>query len=179
MSKQLGRPRIPLTPVHDISIGMEYYQRHQVPNATPAGCTHWDAGRHKQGYGMTHAIRHSDGKGIMVTTHRVAARLKYNRAITSDEWVVHTCSNMACMNPDHLEIGDRRLMTNIMTQNNRHRYGTAPRGPGLEAIVNQYSTQELQQILMMNQQQTARHLNISENRARYWRRAARLELARR
>jgi len=179
MNKNKGRPRVELTPIHDISINWDYYQRHQVPDANEQGCTHWNAGRHRQGYGMTHAVRHADGEAIMVTTHRVAARIKYDRPISSREWVVHTCSNMACMNPAHLEIGDRRTMNEIMIQNNRHRYGTAPRSPGLDEIVAPLSTAELQRQLGMSLQETSRDLDISENRAKYWRKAARQELAKR
>jgi len=175
----MGRPRIPLTPVYDISINWEYYQRHQVPDANDLGCTHWDAGQHKQGYGMTHAVRHSDNAAIMVTTHRVAARLKYERAISSREMVLHSCSNMACMNPDHLFIGDRYDMQTIMFRNKRHRHGVPPRKPTVEDIVATYATEELERIVHMRFTEVAKHLDITVNRAKYIKTASHRELVKR
>ena len=175
----MGRPRTPLTPVHDISINWDYYQRHQVPDANDQGCTHWDAGRHRQGYGMTHAVRHADGEAIMVTTHRVAARLKYDRAISSKEMVIHSCSNMACMNPSHLFIGTKSDMQTVMFKNKRHRHGVPAPKPKVAEIVATYTTPELEAIGHMHRLEIAEHYDISENRARYIKTAARVELARR
>jgi len=175
----MGRPRVSLTPVHDISINMDYYLRHQVHNATPAGCTHWDAGRHRQGYGMTSAVRHSDGESIMVTTHRVAARIKYDRAISSDEMVIHNCSNMACMNPDHLFIGTKYDMQTVMFRNQRHRHGVPAPKPKVAEIVAAYTDHELEAIGRMHRLEVAKHYDISENRARYIKTAAWREFARR
>jgi hypothetical protein len=118
----MGRHRLPRTRIHDIEINMAYFQRHQVPVVT--GCIEWNAGMHQQGYGMTGAWRVSDGSKIMTTTHRVAARIHFDRAIGSEEMVIHTCSNMKCCNPEHLVIGDRHDMHRIMAQNQRYR----PRG---------------------------------------------------
>ena len=175
----MGRPRVPLTPVHDISINMDYYLRHQVPDANEQGCTHWNAGRHRQGYGMTHAVRHTDNEAIMVTTHRVAARLKYDRPISSKEMVLHTCSNMACMNPDHLFIGDKYDMQTVMFRNKRHRHGVPAPKPKVAEIVATYTTPELEAIGRMHRLEVAKHYDISENRARYIKTAAWRELAKR
>lgn len=59
-------------------------------------------------------------EGIMTTTHRIAARKKLGRAIDSGEWIVHTCSNPRCVNPDHLEVGDRKRIHEIMRKNGRY-----------------------------------------------------------
>ena len=113
----MARPRQPRTRLHDIEILMDYFQRHQVPR--PSGCIEWDAGRHNQGYGMCGAWRVPDGTKIMTTTHRIAARIRYDRAISPQELVIHTCSNMACCNPDHLIIGDRTDISRVMRRNGR------------------------------------------------------------
>ena len=173
------RKTVVMTPVYDISINWEYYQRHQVPMATAAGCTHWDAGLHRQGYGFTSAVRHSDNKGIMTTTHRIAARIKYGRAIDSREMVIHTCSNMACMNPDHLIIGTRTDLEQIMRKNGRHRHGSPPAKPRCVDLVRAMSTAELQAMICMNRPQIAETYGDTLNRARYLKSAARTELVRR
>jgi len=116
----MGRHRLPRTQVHDIEINMEYFLRHQKLNPI-TGCIEWDAGRHKQGYGMMGAWRRADGQHIMTTTHRVAARLHFDRAIDSTEMVIHTCSNMSCCNPEHLKIGTRSDIHQVMSKNKRYR----------------------------------------------------------
>jgi hypothetical protein len=118
----MGRKSLPRTRIHDLEINWDYYQRHQVPDPD-TGCIAWDAGRHKQGYGMVGAWR-QDGTKIMTTTHRIAARIHWDRAIDSSELVIHKCSNMNCMNPEHLLIGDRYAIHQVMRANQRYR----PRG---------------------------------------------------
>ena len=122
----MGRNTVSKTRVHDIDIHMEYFLRHQVP-AADSDCIEWDAGMHRQGYGMCGAWRVVDGKKIMSTVHRIAARIHFDRAIDSSEMVIHTCSNMKCCNPEHLMIGDRYDIHRVMTKNKRHR----PRGKNI------------------------------------------------
>jgi hypothetical protein len=161
------------TQVYDLMIRWDYYQRHQVPNANAQGCTHWDAGKHKQGYGMVGAIRISDGEDIMVTTHRVAARIKYGRAIDSKEMVLHTCSNMACMNPDHLIIGDRNDMQDIMVQNRRHRHGVRIRVklPTPQAVAAGMSDHDLARVFLMPNEEIQKEFGMSRWRSMYLKRA--------
>jgi hypothetical protein len=97
---------------------MHYFYRHQTEDEN--GCMNWTAGKHRQGYGMMGAWR-LDGTKIMTTTHRIAARIAFDRAIDSSEYVIHTCSNMACCNPDHLIIGDRTDIHRVMRKNRRYR----------------------------------------------------------
>lgn len=118
----MGRKQNPRTRVHDLEINQDYFLRHQVYDPD-TGCIRWNAGMHRQGYGMVGAWRVSDGTKIMTTTHRVAARIAFDRALDPSEFVLHKCSNMNCMNPEHLEIGDRHDMQNIMRKNRRHRPG--------------------------------------------------------
>jgi hypothetical protein len=111
--------RKPRTDLYDLEILMDFYQRHQQVRAS--GCIEWTAGRHRQGYGMCGAWRKTDGVKIMTTVHRIAARLKFKRALDSSEMVIHTCSNMSCCNPDHLILGDRHDIHRIMAANHRYR----------------------------------------------------------
>jgi len=115
----VGRPRQNRTRLHDIDIHQHYFDLHQT--AGENGCINWTAGKHRQGYGMMGAWRVSDGQKIMTTTHRIAARIAFDRAIDSTEYVIHTCSNMACCNPDHLMIGDRKDIHSVMRKNRRYR----------------------------------------------------------
>lgn len=103
----MGRPKMPKDDLYDLWYHKDYYEKHSVPNRDN-DCVEWDAGMHNQGYGMCGAWRKTDGVKVMTVTHRIAARLKYQRAIDTYEFVLHTCGNPACVNPDHLEIGDSR-----------------------------------------------------------------------
>lgn len=119
----MGRTALPRTRIHDLEINEDYFYKHQVRDPV-TNCWEWTAGMHNQGYGMMGAWRVSDQQKIMTTTHRVAARIALDRAIDSSEFVIHTCSNMRCCNPDHLITGDRRDIHRIMRTNQRYR----PRG---------------------------------------------------
>jgi hypothetical protein len=115
-----GRPRTELrTRVFDIWTNLNYINRHQKPGQN--GCVEWTAGKHRQGYGMVGAWR-LDGTKIMTTVHRVLGRIKWGRTLREDEYVIHSCSNMGCVNPDHLMLGDRNTIHQVMKQNKRGKY---------------------------------------------------------
>lgn len=118
----MGRRALPRTRIHDLEINMDYWKRHLVP-VPGSDCVVWDAGMHRQGYGMVGAWR-EDGTKIMTTTHRVAARIALDRALDPKEFVVHTCDNPACCNGDHLRVGDRDVIHQVMREKQRYR----PRG---------------------------------------------------
>ena len=101
----MGRPRQKKDDLYDLWYHADYYNRHQRHNPD-TDCIEWTAGMHRQGYGMCGAWRKDDMSKIMTTTHRIAGRLKYGRALDTYEFVYHTCGNPACVNPDHLELGD-------------------------------------------------------------------------
>jgi hypothetical protein len=117
----MGRPAAPKTLVHDLWINEDYFLRHQETDPD-TGCIRWNGGMHRQGYGMCGAWRVSDGERIMTTTHRIAARIAFGTPLTSDQLVIHTCSNMNCMNPEHLQIGTNYDMHIVMKQNQRYRH---------------------------------------------------------
>lgn len=117
----MARPVTPKDPLYDLWYQESYYMRHQRPGAN--GCIDWHGGMHNQGYGMMGAWRVEDGTKIMTTTHRIAARRKFQRALDSSEYVIHTCSNPRCVNEDHLILGDRSKIHEIMHQNGRHYSG--------------------------------------------------------
>lgn len=92
------------------------------------GCINYTGPKHRQGYGFVGARDSQTLKRLMVTAHRVAMRIKLSRAIADTEFIIHTCSNPACVNPDHLILGDSKLRSQVMKHNGRA--PVQPRGPG-------------------------------------------------
>ena len=90
------------TQVHDLAVNLTKYYDLQQPQ--PTGCIEWTGCRHRQNYGFVSVLRHATGQRIMTVVHRIAMRIKLNRAIDSTEDVAHTCGNPLCCNPDHLEL---------------------------------------------------------------------------
>ena len=89
------------TRVSDIWINMTRYQERLRPMAS--GCVEYHGARHRQGYAMI-GVLNLEGVRKMTVAHRVAMRLKLNRALSSTEDVRHTCGNNLCCNPEHLYI---------------------------------------------------------------------------
>lgn len=101
---------------YDLYVNLDRYKSLLEENQT-TGCLEWRGPLHNQGYGFIGAIRKHDNKRLMVTTHRVAARLKLGRELRVGENVVHTCNNPKCCNPDHLMVGNLKLRDKMMKQN--------------------------------------------------------------
>jgi len=121
-----ARPLSAYTPIGDLLVNLDHYWRHQMP-PDERGCVAWSAGHHAQGYPMMGGFR--DGRRIMTLTHRITAMLKFGRALEPKEFVVHTCSNTNCLNPDHIILGDYYTRNAVMIANGRAPDRTGPRGP--------------------------------------------------
>lgn len=81
------------------SIDVRFHEKYVV-NAN--GCWIWNASFDSRGYGKI-AI----GKGKSDRAHRISWSL-HKAPLQSGECVLHKCDTPACVNPDHLFIGDRR-----------------------------------------------------------------------
>lgn len=154
------------TQVGDLLIKLEKYNNKLEPQAT--GCVYWQGPFHRQGYGMFSGIRISDGKRIMMTTHRLAMKLKLNRELDLKEFVVHTCGNPQCVNPDHLILGDARLRYKEMVKQGRA--GPRIRGKHTKDHKKQnrqyrYSDDEMLWIRYATKAEIAARYNVSEERA--------------
>jgi len=95
MSKFINR----YTPVHE-----RVLQRTKIPK-DKSKCWVWTGPVNNAGYGLIKGdTRLGDAK--MVTVHRAMARAKGLQIKWKE--VQHTCLNKACVNPDHLVIGNAK-----------------------------------------------------------------------
>lgn len=68
---------------------------------TPSGCWEWTRTLNNQGYGVTWL------NGRRTSAHRAAWVLAHG-PIPAGRWVLHSCDNPPCCNPDHLWLGTPR-----------------------------------------------------------------------
>lgn len=86
------------------------------------GCWLWLAKKNNKGYGM---FRNGGGDTGFVLAHRVS--FEYARgAIPKGKWVLHTCDNPGCVNPDHLFLGDNTANVQDMHRKGRGWGGIGP-----------------------------------------------------
>jgi hypothetical protein len=97
--------------VVDRLINLEHWQKNQAPGAN--GCINWTGVKSNVGYGFV-GFTFADGRkspsgndGGMMTTHRLAWMMHYNRLPTKRN-INHTCHNKLCLNPDHLVEGTQQ-----------------------------------------------------------------------
>lgn len=89
------------TKVGDVWVNMTKYRERLFP--VDNGCVEYRGASHRQGYSMI-GVLDEYGTRKMTVTHRIAMRMKLNRALTSDDDVLHTCDNKLCVNPAHLKL---------------------------------------------------------------------------
>lgn len=77
------------------------------------GCWVWNGYRMRLGYGRV-AL---DGKAV--SAHR-ASYMTFRGPIPKGAFVCHTCDNRACINPDHLYLGNHATNMRDMTARQRH-----------------------------------------------------------
>ena len=87
-----------------------------------SGCVNWTGPLNNAGYGMLGFKRdlepRSKSKGMM-TAHRAAWQLANNSAIPDGKWIIHSCHNRTCINPDHLSVGTRPEKRAAMARDGR------------------------------------------------------------
>lgn len=113
----MGRPkrREHLTNIFGDLLDLKKFEDKQIE--MPNGCIEYEGINHRQGYQFVGCIRGE--KGAFITAHRLAMKLKLNRDLDRKEQVIHTCSNVRCVNPDHLYLGDTRARVKTMKDNGR------------------------------------------------------------
>lgn len=96
------------------------FERH-IGQVTQDGCVLWSGHLDKDGYGI---INSGGSGGKLLRAHRVAYQLKYG-SIDKGSHILHTCDNRACVNVDHLFIGDQATNNRDMTVKKRNVKGIA------------------------------------------------------
>lgn len=103
----------------------KFYSRQYT---SPHGCTYMTGPRHNQGYPMIGGRRKSDESRLMMTCHRLAYKIAHGDPGSAQ--VLHTCSDMCCVNPDHLVLGDTQTRVDICVSAGRQSNGSATRKRG-------------------------------------------------
>jgi len=106
--------------VQNMWINWDYYTSN-IRQAGVTECWPWQGPTHKQGYGMMgYFTDRIQPKRKMTVVHRITATIKYQRCLHRQDFVIHTCSNFLCQNPQHLVLGDASLRNQVMKQNGRN-----------------------------------------------------------
>lgn len=106
----------------------------KVDKRSPDECWPWMAATQRNGYGAF-AVRHGDVR----PASRVAWMIYHDQEIPPEAWVLHSCDNPPCVNPDHLRLGSRQDNVDDMVRRRRHwshrgAYSTAGKSNGRAKI---------------------------------------------
>ena len=88
------------------------------------GCMLWTGSKTRGGYG--HFRMFINGVWKMYKAHRFAYEYFNNVKLDSDTLVCHKCDNPACVNKDHLFIGNNQDNINDMMSKGRNKFGRKP-----------------------------------------------------
>ena len=132
-----------LTRIGDIGINEEFYLARV--DEQPNGCHDWIGAKHVQGYGMCGYYHFGEEKCKMTVAHRIAMMLHLQRQLVHDDFVIHTCNNALCCNPQHMILGDYFKQREIMMKNGNDakRTGPRPRVPRKQNRVYKFTDDEM------------------------------------
>lgn len=102
---KLGRPQVPLFERLDKNIQKD-------------DCWIWLGYKDKDGYGRIKSTPDSEGKKIVLGVHRVMYE-RYKEPIPAGMFILHSCDNPSCCNPDHLSVGTAQDNSNDMKRRGR------------------------------------------------------------
>ena len=160
-----GRTRSHLTSLFGYLVNMTHWAQRQ--KIMPTGCIEFDGINHRQGYQFIGCIRESDDKRIFMTAHRFAMRLKLDRDLDPKEQVIHTCSNVRCVNPDHLILGNTKTRSDVMIANGRQNNVRGPRdmkGPQ-KTRKYKYTIKQMLYIRNHSREEIQKYLKVSSQKA--------------
>jgi hypothetical protein len=116
----------------DVGYNAAYLYEKMDSSAGANACWTYHGARHRQGYGMIGGYRLATGKKIMQTVHRLLWKIQNNHDPGTQD-IIHTCGNMACCNPAHLQLGDAKMIADMRTArghtNSGMPYGWKSAGP--------------------------------------------------
>ena len=132
----------------------------------PNDCWLWTGPLHRQGYGMTGGVYADSNKRFMTVVHRPLMMRHLARELAGHEFVIKTCSNHKCCNTAHYILGDHKVKTDIMKQNDRIRPGPKVAGKTRKQNrVYRHSEAEIQWIRDASSKDIAERYGLTINRA--------------
>ena len=83
-------------------------------HADENGCRNWTRSKNTSGYGhLTH-------KGKILKAHRISWEIYNQRVIPDGMYILHSCDNPGCINPEHLSLGTHADNMRERAERGRH-----------------------------------------------------------